>query len=41
MGFWDGRDEDGGEVASGVYIVVAYSADGSKVVTGKVAVIRR
>ena len=41
VGFWDGKDEDGGEVASGVYIVVAYSADGSKVATGKVAVIRR
>jgi ligand-binding sensor domain-containing protein len=41
IGFWDGRDEQGVPVASGVYIVVAYSEDGSKVATGKVAVVRR
>ncbi len=41
IGFWDGKDESGRDVASGVYIVVAYSEDGSKVATGKVAVIRR
>jgi len=40
IGFWDGRDEQGVTVASGVYVVVAYAQDG-KVATGKVAVIRR
>jgi len=41
VGFWDGKDRDGNEVASGVYIVVAYSPDGGKVATGKVAVVRK
>jgi len=41
IGFWDGKDQDGIDVSSGVYIVAAYSEDGSKVATGKVAVIRR
>jgi len=40
IGFWDGMDEDGQYVASGVYLVSAYSEDG-RVATGKVAVIRR
>jgi hypothetical protein len=41
IGFWDGTDEDGEEVSSGVYIVVAYSEDGSKLAKGKVAVVRQ
>jgi len=41
VGFWDGLGENGDEVASGVYIIVAYSSDGSKLAAGKVAVIRR
>lgn len=41
IGFWDGKDEEGNESSSGVYIVVAYSEDGSKVATGKVALVRR
>ncbi len=42
VGFWDGKDETGKDVASGIYIVVAYSdANKGKVGTGKVAVIRR
>ena len=41
IGFWDGRDEGGNVVASGVYIVVGYSEDGSQTGTGKVAVIRQ
>ncbi len=41
IGFWDGTDENGNESSSGVYIIVAYSEDGSKVATGKVALVRR
>ncbi len=40
VGFWDGRDEQGRLVSTGVYIVIAYSEDGSKVAKGKIAVIR-
>lgn len=38
---WDGRDSQGKYVASGVYIAVAYSEDGTSVAKGKLAVIRR
>ncbi|MFC1481040.1 two-component regulator propeller domain-containing protein [Candidatus Neomarinimicrobiota bacterium] len=37
---WDGRNESGSLVGSGVYLVAGYQADGGSVV-GKVAVIRR
>lgn len=38
---WDGRDKNGKLVASGIYIIVGYNKDGSKVCTGKVAILRR
>jgi hypothetical protein len=41
VGFWDGLDAHGEQVGTGVYLIVAYSEDGSKVATGKVALIRR
>jgi ligand-binding sensor domain-containing protein len=42
IGFWDGKDANGKEVASGVYLVVAYSENQKgKVGKGKVAVIRK
>jgi ligand-binding sensor domain-containing protein len=42
IGFWDGKDEGGRDVPSGVYYVVGYSPEESKnVATGKVAVIRK
>lgn len=41
IGFWDGRDADGNLAATGVYLVVAFSEDGSKVKTAKVAVVKR
>ncbi len=41
VGFWDGKDEAGNLVSSGVYIVVAYSEDGTRVTSGKVAVLRK
>lgn len=41
IGFWDGTDENGRSVSTGVYLVIAYSEDGNSVATGKVAVVRR
>lgn len=41
VGYWDGRDERGNLASSGVYLIVAYSEDGSEAASGKVAVIRR
>lgn len=40
IGFWDGKNADGEDVASGVYLVIGYSEDGQQVGTGKVAVVR-
>ena len=40
IGFWDGRDDNGNVVASGVYLLVGFTEDGSQTGTGKVAVIR-
>lgn len=41
IGFWDGKDSDGRDVASGVYIIVAFSEDGSKIANGKIAVLHK
>ena len=41
VGFWDGKNTSGEDVASGVYLVIGYSEDGQQVGTGKVAVVRR
>jgi flagellar hook assembly protein FlgD len=38
---WNGMDKKGKYVPSGIYIVVAYNKDGSKVGKGKVVIIRR
>jgi len=38
---WDGRDENGNLVATGIYIIAGYNKDASKVCTGKVAVVRK
>ena len=38
--YWDGKDVNGELVSTGVYIIVAFDAEGSNVVTGKVAVLR-
>jgi ligand-binding sensor domain-containing protein len=39
--FWDGRDENGELVSSGVYFIVAFDLEGNSVETGKIAVIRK
>ena len=42
IGFWDGKDENGKDVSSGVYLVIAYSeTEKDKVGKGKVAVLRK
>ena len=41
VGFWDGTDGRGALVSSGVYVVVAYSEDGTEVGSAKIAVIRK
>lgn len=37
---WDGRDSDGREVGTGVYVVIALGSDGNQRGFGKVAIIR-
>jgi len=41
IGFWDGKDEEGNYVATGIYLVVAYADNGNTTATGKLAVIRK
>ena len=41
VAYWDGRDDSGNLVASGIYLVVAYDTEGNNVTTGKVAVLRK
>jgi ligand-binding sensor domain-containing protein len=41
IAFWDGTDQEGTPVASGIYLIVAYTQQGDQVATGKVAVVRR
>jgi len=38
---WDGKDQSGKFVSSGVYLIVAYDKDGNNITTGKVAVLRK
>lgn len=40
VAFWDGRDESGNLVPSGVYIIVAYDVEANAVAHTKVAIIR-
>jgi ligand-binding sensor domain-containing protein len=37
--YWDGKDDNGELVSTGVYLIVAFDLEGNNVVTGKVAVL--
>lgn len=41
VAFWDGKDELGNYVSSGVYVIVAYDQDANNVATSKIAVIKK
>jgi sugar lactone lactonase YvrE len=41
LGFWDGRNDEGEYVPSGIYVIVAFSETGDQVQNAKVAVVRR
>lgn len=41
IAYWNGTDDSGNSLPTGIYIIVAYSSDGSQSTVGKIAVIRR
>ena len=41
VAYWDGKDQQGRLVNSGVYLIVAHDQEGNSVLTGKVAVLRQ
>jgi len=40
IAYWDGKNDDGKLVNSGVYLIIAFDSEGNSVATGKVAVVR-
>ncbi len=41
VAFWDGKDESGDYVSSGVYLIIAFDREANNIATGKVAVLRQ
>jgi ligand-binding sensor domain-containing protein len=41
IAYWDGRNDNGSLVSSGIYIIVAYDKEGNSVASGKIAIIRQ
>jgi len=41
LAFWNGKDNSGSYVDSGIYIIIAYDNDGNKMLSSKVAVLRK
>jgi flagellar hook assembly protein FlgD len=41
VAYWDGRNDGGSLVSSGIYIIVAYDNEGNSVASGKIAIIRQ
>jgi len=39
-GIWDGKNEKGQYVPTGIYIIIAYNEDGTQVGIGKIAILR-
>jgi hypothetical protein len=41
IAYWDGRNDGGSLVSSGIYIIVAYDNEGNSVASGKIAILRQ
>lgn len=41
IAYWDGRNDGGSLVSSGIYIIIAYDKEGNSVTSGKIAIIRQ
>jgi ligand-binding sensor domain-containing protein len=41
IAFWDGRNDNGTLVNSGIYLIIAYDKEGNNVASGKIAILRQ